>query len=380
MVDLTCRSLPYDVHLVEELRSTGVDVDLWAAGCLPEQQGEEEKRSVLDVASNALGGSFRKVAKGAEYLINGMGLHWNLRAEVPDIVHYQWLPFAERMPSLEMLNLRWAKNSTADVVCTVHNVLPHDTGDRYQDVFEQIYQIPDALVCHTESSKQQLVNDFGALSDRIWVIPHGTLSNELTFIPRKKARSRLQLDPDTPFCLLFGFIRPYKGIEFLIDSWQRVKELEPSARLILAGQPENGYGEKLVDKVRTLGLEREVVTHFEFLPQEKLNLCIQAADVLVYPYRDITQSGALLTGLTSGKPVVATDVGGFSEMLRHEQTGILVEYGNEERLAEELVQLFRDGEKRKEVGRAAQELVEEQYSWDAIAQRTLECYQSVNQS
>jgi glycosyltransferase involved in cell wall biosynthesis len=374
MVDLTCRTLPYDMHLVEGLRNIDVEVDLWAAGCLPEQQGEGERQSILDVAGKSLRGPFRKIAKGAEYLINGVGLHWSLHK---DIVHYQWLPFAEKMPSLEMINLKRAKKNSAGVVYTVHNVLPHDTRDRYRNAFQQLYQLPDTLICHTESSKNQLVEDFSVPTERVWVIPHGPLSHEVTFIPREEARSRLQLDSETPMCLLFGFIRPYKGIEFLIDSWRYVKDQEQSAGLMLAGQPEKGYGEKLTSKIKKLDLTQEIETCFEFLPQEKLNLYIQAADVLVYPYRSITQSGALLTGLATGKPVVATNVGGFSEMIQHEQTGILIEYGDEEQLATELVDLFRDSEKREKLGQAAKEMVETEYSWEAIAGKTLECYQSV---
>lgn len=380
MVDLTCRSLPYDMHLVKGLRNAGLEVDMWAAGCLPDQRGVEEGQSVLDVAGKVLWGPFRKIAKGTEYLINGIGLHWGLRKEVPDIVHYQWLPFAEKMSSLEVINLKGAKSSTTGVVYTVHNVLPHDTGDQYRDAFQKLYQIPDALICHTESSKNQLVEDFGVPSEKVWVIPHGSLSHGVTSIPQEKARSRLQLDLETPLCLLFGFIRPYKGVEFLIDSWRYIKELEPSARLMLAGQPENGYGEQLSSKIRELGLTQEIETRFKFLPQEELNLCIQAADVLVYPYRSITQSGAFITGLTSGKPVVASRIGGFSEMICHGETGVLVDYGNEEQLADELVRLFQNLEERKKMGKAAQEMVETEYSWEAIAHKTLECYQSVANS
>ena len=377
MIDLTCRTLPYDMHLVKGLRGNGVEVDLWAAGCLPEQQEGEKRQSVLDVAGKALRGPVRKVAKGVEYLINGIGLHWGLRKEVPDIMHYQWLPFAEKIPSLERVNLEWAKSSSAGVVYTVHNVLPHDTGDQYRDAFQKLYQIPDALICHTEFSKTQLVEEFGVPSERISVIPHGSLSHEVTFIPQEEARGRLQIDSETPLCLLFGFIRPYKGVEFLIDSWRYVKDQETSARLMIVGQPENGYGKKLSNKIKKLGLTQEIDTQFEFLPQEDLNLYIQAADVLVYPYRSITQSGALLTGLTSGKPVVATNVGGFGETIRDKETGVLVEYGNEAQLADELVSLFRNPEKRVQLSQAAQEMVETEYSWKAIAHATIECYQSV---
>ena len=74
MVDLTCRSLPYDTHLVKGLRGIGMEVDLWTAGCLSEQQEAVERSAVLDFAGNtlALRGPFRKVAKGVEYLINGV--------------------------------------------------------------------------------------------------------------------------------------------------------------------------------------------------------------------------------------------------------------------------------------------------------------------
>lgn len=178
-------------------------------------------------------------------------------------------------------------------------------------------------------------------------------------------------------CLLFGFIRPYKGAKFLIDAWRRVIDQEPAARLFLAGKPEEKYGETLLEKIEALKLTREIDTCFKFIPQDKLSLLVHAADVLVYPYRSITQSGALLTGLTTGKPVVATDVGGFSEMIQHGETGTLVEYGDEEQLAEVLVRLFRDEERREQLGDAAKEMVETEYSWDAIAQKTMKCYRKV---
>jgi glycosyltransferase involved in cell wall biosynthesis len=319
----------------------------------------------------------RKAAKAAEYLVNGVGLHQSLRTASPDLVHFQWLPFAEELPSLEIFNLKWTKTTGAGVVYTIHNVLPHDTGKRHQETFQRIYQIPDALICHTHQAKNELVKDFELPSNKVWMIPHGPLADAIAFVPQEEARRQLHLDLKMSLCLLFGFIRPYKGVEFMIDSWKRVKDKEPSARLVLAGQPEEGYGEVLSDKIEALGLEREIDTRFEFLPQEKLNLYIHAADVLIYPYRDITQSGALLTGLTTGKPIVATNVGGFSEMIQHDQTGVLVEYGDEEQLTRELVQLLRDAERRERLGRAAQDMVETKYSWKAIARKTVECYQSV---
>ena len=379
ITDLTCRSYPYDTHLYEALQRQCRQGQLKIAGCMEDQvdcRYPKFRKGLIDLA-----GRFpldvRKYLKAVEYVLNVIVLLRYLHCKRPPVLHVQWLPLLEVWPSFEMWWLSLARRWQIAIVYTVHDVLPHDTGEQYRDVFERLYQIPDRLICHTEASKERLVEDFGVRSERITIIPHGPLSNEVASIPQEEARARLHLDLDMPLCLFFGLIRPYKGVEFLIDSWQLVKEREPLARLMLAGQPETGYQEVLTDKIEGLNLEREIDTHFEFLPREKLNLCIQAADVLVYPYRRITQSGALLTGLTTGKPIVATDVGGFSEMIQHEQTGILVEYGDEERLAEELVYLLRNAEKREQLGQAARQMVEREYSWDAIAHKTIECYQSV---
>lgn len=382
VVDLTCRTYPYDVHLYEALKRQCDEGRLIISGCLEEQRTDHYrcfKEGFVDVASQVPLGSLdvRRYLKAVEYIVNVLLLLLRVYRRRPDVLHVQWLPLVEVWPDFSIWWLKQIQNWGTSVVYTVHNVLPHDTGKRYKNNFQNVYQIADALVCHTEESRSQIVRSFGIPPGKISLIPHGPLSDEITCVPQKESRTQLGLDLKTPLCLLFGFMRPYKGVEFLLDSWKLVKKRAPSACLMLAGQPEPGYKDVLEEKIEKLGLEREVDARFEFLPQEELNLCIQAADILVYPYRSITQSGALLTGLKAGKPIVASSVGGFNEMIQHEQTGVLIEYGNEEQLAKELVDLLRDPERREQLGHAAQEMVETEYSWEAIAHKTLECYQSV---
>jgi glycosyltransferase involved in cell wall biosynthesis len=363
--------------LIEGLREYGVEVDLWSAGCFSESADRSGALPVLDVAGNIPHPDVRKVAKGGEYLFNLAVLHWKMRMESPEIIHYQWLPFTENFPIIEVLNLKLAKRSGAGVIHTVHNVLPHDTEEQYRDVFQRIYQIPDALICHTKESRQRLVQNFGVSSSNVWVIPHGPLSSDLPSVSRQEARERLQVASRVPLCLLFGHIRPYKGVEFLLESWYQVKKRVPAARLVLAGKPEKKYEQVLWSKMEELGLENEVDTHFKFLPKKELDLWVQAADILVYPYRDITQSGALLKGLATGKPVLATDIGGFRETIRHDETGVLVEYGKPNQMSNAIVRLLGDRDKRDKLGRKGREMVATEYSWGEIARKTMKCYQSV---
>jgi glycosyltransferase involved in cell wall biosynthesis len=163
----------------------------------------------------------------------------------------------------------------------------------------------------------------------------------------------------------------------LLESWYQVKKRVPAARLVLAGKPEKKYEQVLWSKMEELGLENEVDTHFKFLPKKELDLWVQAADILVYPYRDITQSGALLKGLATGKPVLATDIGGFRETIRHDETGVLVEYGKPNQMSNAIVRLLGDRDKRDKLGRKGREMVATEYSWGEIARKTMKCYQSV---
>lgn len=381
IVDLTGRSRPYDFHLANAMTERRGDFAIWIGG--KDERSTGKKDRVCEPPFNFASRlsmewrRTRKILKAIEYMGNLICLYlWGLRERI-DVFHFQWLPLLEVAPAFELLHLRWAQSRGFRIVYTVHNVLPHDTGNEHRSAYRNVYHCVDALICHTGDARRRLVDEFGVEAEKIWVIPHGPLSEEISFVPQEKARDELQLDPESLMCLLFGFIRPYKGAKFLINAWRRVIDQEPAARLVLAGKPEEKYGETLLEKIETLKLTREIDTCFKFIPQDKLSLLVHAADVLVYPYRSITQSGALLTGLTTGKPVVATDVGGFSEMIQHGETGTLVEYGDEEQLAEVLVRLLRDEERREQLGDAAKQMVETEYSWDAIAQKTLECYRKV---
>jgi len=381
VIDITGRSRPYDLHLAAELCKVVPSVRIWIGGnTLFDEETHRSVKSPLFNAASRIPHRYhhaRKVLKAIEYIFNLIFLYLYIWRVGADIVHFQWLPLLEIAPRWVLRHLQWIQRRGVQVVYTAHNVLPHDTGELHVEAYSRMYECIDGLICHTKQSKKRLVQDLGVQPSKIWVIPHGPLSDEVSHVPQHRARKSLDLGPKEQICLLFGHMRPYKGVDFLLSAWRNVLKKEPLARLILAGKPKGEYGDLIKAKVNAMELENSVDMHLRFLSQEELNLFINASDILVYPYRHITQSGALLTGLTTGKPIVATDVGGFSEMIQHNQTGVLVEYGDEEQLAEELVQLLRDKEKRDQLGRTAIEMVETNYSWEVIARRTVECYQSI---
>jgi glycosyltransferase involved in cell wall biosynthesis len=127
-----------------------------------------------------------------------------------------------------------------------------------------------------------------------------------------------------------------------------------------------------------LGLGGSVRFDFRYLSQEELDAYHEAADILVYPYRSITTSGALLTGLARRKPIVATRLPAFEDLLCDGETARLVEYGDTAGLARALACWIEDPSERARYGQATARLVEADLSWDTISRRTCACYESLN--
>ena len=179
-----------------------------------------------------------------------------------------------------------------------------------------------------------------------------------------------------PTVLLFGVIRPYKGYDYLLEAWPKVTEEIEKARLVIAGRADNEVQDGIESIVKKEEIEASVTRIYRYVSDDELMKIIEDADVLVYPYNNITQSGALFTGMGEGKAIVATDVGGLGETLQDGDTGLLVEFGDHEQLANALIDLLQHPEKRSRLGRAAREDLNTRLSWEQIARRTVDCYRS----
>lgn len=160
-------------------------------------------------------------------------------------------------------------------------------------------------------------------------------------LPRATARARLGLEAGEPVLLFFGFVRRYKGLRNLIRALASVRERLP-ARLLVVGEfweDERPYHEL----VRQLGLEDAVQFHNTYVPNEELAVYFSAADVVVLPYLEATQSGVAQIALGFERPVIATSVGGMAEAIVDGQTGLIVPPGDNAALSEAIVRYFCDG-------------------------------------
>ena len=283
----------------------------------------------------------------------------------PDAVHlHSTNPVAlVQLALLRLLRLR--------VVATAHVVTPHEPMRFQRAVYGRIHRLAHLVIAHSEVDRRRLLEELAVDPERVTVIPHG----EYGFFARggespdrDAARRGLGLGGHDEVALFFGYIRRYKGVDLLLEAWPAVREARPAARLVVAGDPgrlDAASRDELAARARQPG----VVRRLEYIPFSEVPRYFAAADVVVMPYRAISQSGVLFLALSLGVPVVATRVGGLPEMLRDGESALLVPPQSPAALAEALVRLLGDPELRARLARGGR-LVAAEHSWPAIAERT----------
>lgn len=382
VMDLWCYVPYYDRYLCEGLRDEDMEVTLGSV--CPYQDPEYFARvglsndpGLIDVVPRLRipNDSIRRVLMLVECCINMCALLVRFVVSKPDILHIQWIPMVRRLP-FEIWFLSLVKKLGIRLVYTVHNVLPHDTREKFVPVFRRVYKEMDALICHTDESKGRLIREFSADPERIWVIPHGPLFHDAKRDTVKASKAALSLPENETLVLWQGIIRPYKGLDFLLEGWRKIDAKSLNVRLVIAGTGEPKLLQAIKDQVAKLGLRESVRLDFRFIPDDELPKYYQASDILVYPYSTVTTSGALMMALAYQKAILATNLPAFQEVLRDGETALLVDYGDVDALANSLRRLIQDP-KQREILASKVESSGDFNSWGRIAKETRRCYASV---
>jgi glycosyltransferase involved in cell wall biosynthesis len=250
-------------------------------------------------------------------------------------------------------------------VLTAHDVLPREPRHGQLAAQRRLYERVDAVVVHSEHGRERLVDGLGIASEKVHVIPHGAF-HHLTDVPGERPLPSELAAVRKPVVLFFGLLRPYKGIDVLLEAWREIA----GAELWIVGMPRMD-----VTKLRRSAAP-SVRWISRFIPDEEVASYFRRADLVVLPYRDIDQSGVLATALAFGAPLLLTAVGGFPEVAAH-GAAVLVEPGDPAALAAELQRLLGDTRFRERLAAGARLAVDRSYDWDVIARRHVELYEQL---
>jgi glycosyltransferase involved in cell wall biosynthesis len=275
-----------------------------------------------------------------------------------DVRHYQWLT----VPALDSHLLPPGRPR----VLTPHGVLRREGWERRLDRgVRRLFDRMDALVALSEYGRERLV-EAGVDAERVRVIPHGAF-DYLTRQPDETPLPDELAAVEAPVILFFGLIRPYKGVDVLLEAFRPLA----GAELWIVGRP---LGMSL-DRLRDLASAAPGRVRFipRFVSDQELPAYFRRADVVALPHRDAEQSGVLYAALAFAKPIVMSDVGGFGEVAET-GAGLLVPPGDPDALASRLEELLAHREERERLAAAAGAAAAGPYSWELVARQTMALY------
>lgn len=363
LLDPPAYTPPYDYSLAGALARAGADVELvtsdYLYGPTPAADGFRVRREFYRrTTTRGRSVGVRRAMRVVEHMPDMLR---HRRERGADVVHYQWL-------TLEALDAFLLARGVPRVF-TSHNVLRRGEGRLRELAAQLVAERADALVVHTAGGARELSERFGAQPERVHVIPHGAF-DYLTRQPREEPLPPELAAVERPVILWFGILRPYKGVDVLLEAF---RELE-GAELWIVGRPWLS-----VEPLRRAAASARGAVRFvdRFITDPELPAYFRRADVVVLPYRRVDQSGVLYTALAFGKAMILSDVGGFSEIGRVHGAARLVPPGEPEALREALATLIDDPAEREALGARAAAAAAGHFSWDEIGRRTLELYREL---
>jgi glycosyltransferase involved in cell wall biosynthesis len=318
----------------------------------------------------------RRILKLVESTLNLFALTIRFIVSKPDIIHVQFLPMLRWRVPIDLWFVRFFQRRGTRIVLTVHDLLPHDTGDRFQSIFLNLYSHVDAIICHSDHVAAKLGAEFRIPTSKLNIIPHGPFFYDLDPPMSGQILQSFRIAPNTLVFLFQGIILPYKGVDLLLKAWQLVEKETSAACLIIAGTGSRDLLDRLRQQAQELGLQR-VHLHFRFISTEELVALYRAADVVVYPYRAVTTSGALATGLALNKAMIASNLSVFQELLTNEHSALLIDPHDTNQFAAALLRLAVRPELREAFSERIQEMQYGDQTWQSIAVRTIQTYKEV---
>ena len=263
-----------------------------------------------------------------------------LRKLSPDIIVIRyWLPFMG--PCLGTI-LRIAKlNKFTRIICIADNVIPHEkrTGDTLFTKY--CFKTVDGFVTMSEKVLQDLKTFTKKPSHQI---VHPLYDNFGAALEKLKARKHLGLNETDQIVLFFGFIRKYKGLDWLFEAMSILKAKGSSIKLLVAGE---FYEDRKVydDQIQKLGISDCLIQRTDFIQDSEVRYFLSAADFVIQPYKNATQSGVTPLAYHFEKPMLVTNVGGLPDLVPHEKVGIVAE-PNPQSIADGIERLYELGEEQ----------------------------------
>ncbi|UCG28136.1 MAG: glycosyltransferase family 4 protein [Bacteroidales bacterium] len=253
------------------------------------------------------------------------------------------------------------------MIFTIHDV-QHHSGEYSRFGYYMVRYLlwsKHPVILQNRNDFTRIQHQYPEKSESLYCIPFGKLSVYKFFSGHGAG------DHDSDF-LFFGRVSKYKGIEYLVEAVKRIHEKYPNLKVIIAGGGDYHFDiKKKIDGLPVKLLHR-------FIPTHELVGLIQRTSVVVCPYTDATQSGVVMTAYVFNRPVIATNVGGFEEVVKNGVHGFLVPPRDDETLAEAMSRMLDEPDLLDNMRRNIENDQDlEDFKWDKIADSIISVYNNL---
>jgi glycosyltransferase involved in cell wall biosynthesis len=279
------------------------------------------------------------------------------------VVRY-WLPFMG--PCLGTILRQVKKNKYTQIVCIADNVIPHEKRPGDTIFTKYFFTAVDAFVTMSEKVMQDLRQFTQKPAKQV---VHPLYDNFGEALPKQEARKYLGLPEQEKIILFFGFIRKYKGLDILLESigLLNLQHSTLNIKLLIAGE---FYEDKkpYEEQIEQLGIATSLILKTDFIADSEVKYYLSAADFVIQPYKNATQSGVTPLAYHFNKPMLVTNVGGLPDLVPDKKVGLIAE-PNAQGIANKIVELYNLGEDY-----FLPHLLEEKkkYSWSVLTNTILQ--------
>ncbi len=377
IIDISGKVIKYDIALSEALDGsspTTVETILYCP--LYKETPKCKSIKLLNlVPQKYKNGEYllKRLVKVIEVILNYIYLIFNVACQKPDIIHFQWFPLLE-VCSGEYLAVKIMKRVSrqARMVLTIHNVYPHSFTEEkkraYIRRFGSIDKLMNSYIVHTEETKTEVKNAFMIDESRICVVHHGVFTPDC-FTPSPNNPN----NKDMTF-IMYGNLANYKGVDVFVEAMKELPEsYKTKVHGVIAGEMQDKVlCKKLLEESNKMNID----WYPYFLPEQELYERINKANVIVLPYKSISQSGVLLLALYFRRFIITSNLPAFKETLRGFSDDMFFESENPKSLAQ-LMMKYVDGQIDTQKQMNVIENLNMQYSWRAAASKTIELYKKI---
>lgn len=375
MLDISGRVINYDSALCEHLSSSTPD-ELYYSTPFQEKGQFSFKTinllSLIPLKYQNSDASWKRFVKALEGLLNYLYIGIWLLIKKFGVLHFQWLPFLE-VVGIEyyILKLYRLLSPHTKFILTIHNLYPHDMSEAskvsYNSRFRKVATLFDKFIVHTNISKLDVLREFGIQEEKIEVVHHGV------FVPKDFTPTNKGIGADGRWnIIMYGNQSEYKGTDVFVKALSLLPlSLQSRVRATICGKISPDFLHEL----------KEIETHIpiswmpSFIEDEELYRMIDNSDMIVLPYRVISQSGVLLLALNFRRVIVTSDLPSFRETLYPFPSEQFFENENPQSLAK-LICKYVNGE--IDVANYIDEIerLNKIYSWEEAAKNTYRIYVS----